>query len=89
MIFEDGDRAMRIFQSDCQENGLFRRIQCIEFIANEGASFVLSYAKSEEGSILAEGFRCREIEVRRNISGFSSSRKKDTELLISNIARKE
>ena len=50
----------------------------------KGTRFLLSYDDSEEGKRLAEGFHKREVRTRRNIAGFSGSRRTAKELLISN-----
>jgi DNA adenine methylase len=56
-------------------------------IHNRGAHFLLSYAKSPESDeVLGPWFRS-EVTVQRNISGFSRHRRKDTEVLITNISR--
>lgn len=49
-----------------------------------GAKFLVSYADSREGRYLAVGHRVRRISVRRNIAGFTGSRGRSYELLISN-----
>jgi DNA adenine methylase len=49
-----------------------------------GVTFLVSYGESEEAYYLSEGFSTKKVSVRRSISGFSESRKKTTELLISN-----
>lgn len=58
----------------------------IEAINEAKVSFVLSYAESEEGAFLKEGFHSTQISVRRNISGFAGHRKIANELIITNIA---
>jgi len=45
-------------------------------------AFVLSYAESEQALALAKGLKIREVSVKRNIAGFSASRRRATELLI-------
>jgi DNA adenine methylase len=47
-------------------------------------AFLVSYAESVEADYLAEGFHCQSVAVRRNIAGFAGSRRKATEILISN-----
>jgi len=49
-----------------------------------GASFLVSYADSREGRFLAHGYECRKTAVRRHIAGFTASRGRSYELLISN-----
>jgi len=46
--------------------------------------FLVSYAECKEGRYLAGGFACRKVAVRRNIAGFTASRRRSYELLISN-----
>jgi len=48
--------------------------------------FVVSYVKSREAEYLARDFKVSRVRVRRNISGFLTSRTTCQELLISNIA---
>ena len=49
-----------------------------------GATFVLSYADSDEGHQLGRPYYCRTVEVRRSIAGSVFKRVKRSELLISN-----
>jgi len=48
--------------------------------------FLVSYAESAEAEFLREGFLSESVGVRRNIAGFAGSRRKATEILISNRA---
>jgi DNA adenine methylase len=56
----------------------------MERLDRKGISFLVSYAQSAEARILAEGFNCRRLSVRRNIAGFAGDRADSIELLISN-----
>jgi DNA adenine methylase len=47
--------------------------------------FLVSYAASEEGSYLSDGFYCQTVSVRRNVAGFAANRRHADELLISNV----
>ncbi len=49
-----------------------------------GASFLVSYAESEEANLLKKGFSSRSVSVRRSIAGFTSSRRKVNEVIIFN-----
>lgn len=49
-----------------------------------GAKFLVSYADSKEGRYLSTGYNVRRVSVRRNIAGFTGSRGRSYELLISN-----
>ncbi|MCY4108806.1 MAG: Dam family site-specific DNA-(adenine-N6)-methyltransferase [Chloroflexi bacterium] len=69
----------------CQED-LDRLRQALEEMNDKGTQFLLSYDDSEEGRRLAEGFLKQEVQTRRNIAGFSGSRRTAKELLISNAA---
>jgi DNA adenine methylase len=51
----------------------------------KGIKFVISYAECEEGISLGKGFHIEKVAVRRNIAGFTASRRKTSELLISNV----
>ena len=53
-------------------------------LANRSVKFLVSYAQSKEGQYLAKDFQSKKIAVRRNIAGFTSSRRLSYELLISN-----
>ena len=47
--------------------------------------FLVSYADSEEGNKLSKGFYKEVVSVRRNIAGFAANRKRENEILISNV----
>jgi DNA adenine methylase len=51
-------------------------------LVSRGASFVVSYAESEEGRFLARGFATRRVTVKRHIAGSFTNRVKSRELLI-------
>jgi DNA adenine methylase len=53
-------------------------------LESRGAAFLLSYADSSEGELLARGFHAEAHSVRRNIAGFAGQRAPSTELLIFN-----
>ena len=57
---------------------------CMERLARNGVSFVVSYAESPEAEMLREGFEFEVVNVRRNIAGFASERKLSAEILIWN-----
>jgi DNA adenine methylase len=66
------------------------RLRC--FLAHAdlvGASFILSYADSEEGHYLARPFYCRTVTVRRTIAGSVFKRGPASELLITNRPHRE
>ena len=46
--------------------------------------FLVSYAESAEAEFLQEGFLSESVAARRNIAGFAGSRRKATEILVSN-----
>jgi DNA adenine methylase len=52
---------------------------------NKGIRFLVSYAESDEGTLLGKGFHVETVDVRRNIAGFATNRRKANELLISNM----
>ena len=80
-------RVFREYDSeDFNGADLERLRECIENLDNAGVKFVLSYDDSKEGKVLAEGFESRRVTTRRNIAGFSGSRRRATELLIHNVA---
>ena len=79
-------RVFREYDSaDFGVEDIARLRKCIEDLDAAGIEFVLSYDDSTEGRTLAEGFTSRRVTTRRNIAGFSGSRRTATELLISNV----
>jgi DNA adenine methylase len=54
----------------------------MEKLAERRIKFLVSYAASAEARVLGKGFKCKTVTVRRNISGFASSRAYSSELLI-------
>jgi DNA adenine methylase len=66
-------------------NDLNRLKQVIEHINSIGAKFVLSYADCEEAAFLSEGWRSAKVSTVRNISGFAKHRKRESEVLITNL----
>ena len=77
-IFKEYDRAT------FGESDLARLRRCLTSLDELGATFLLSYADSPEGSVLADGFLTRRISTRRNIAGFTGSRRNFNELLVTN-----
>lgn len=49
-----------------------------------GVAFLVSYAESEEADLLKKGFYWNTASVRRSIAGFTTSRKRVNEIMISN-----
>ncbi len=81
-------RARRVFSeyhpdTFCGED-ITRLRRWMEHLDRKGISFLVSYAQSAEARILAEGFNCRRVSVRRNIAGFAGDRANSIEILISN-----
>jgi DNA adenine methylase len=56
----------------------------MEKLDKKGISFLVSYAESAEARVLAAGFACRRVSVKRNIAGFAGDRSNSVEILISN-----
>jgi DNA adenine methylase len=56
----------------------------MENLAARKIKFVVSYAESEEAELLLKGFDHIMVTVKRNISGFTDSRRRSTEALIFN-----
>ena len=67
----------------CQAD-IDRLRESLEELDGKGTRFLLSYDDSKEGRKLAEGFHRQEVRTRRNIAGFSGSRRTAKELLICN-----
>ena len=79
-------RVFREYDSaDFNGADVARLRECIENLDSAGIKFVLSYDDSKEGKVLAGGFESRSVTTRRNIAGFSGSRRRATELLIHNV----
>ena len=79
-------RVFREYDSaDFGVEDIARLRKCIEDLDAAGIEFVLSYDDSTEGRTLAEGVKSRRVTTRRNLAGFSGSRRTATELLISNV----
>ena len=78
-------RVFRQYDSaDFNDGDIDRLRESLEELDEKGTRFLLSYDDSKEGERLAEGFHKREVRTRRNIAGFSGSRRIASELLISN-----
>jgi DNA adenine methylase len=56
--------------------------QWMEYFAAREIPFLVSYASSDEADFLRNGFRSRRVAVRRNISGFTTTRATSGEVLI-------
>lgn len=77
-IFKEYDRAT------FGESDLARLRRALTTLDELGATFLLSYADSPEGSVLADGFSSKKIATRRNIAGFTGNRRDFNELLVTN-----
>ena len=82
-IFKEYDRAT------FGESDLARLRRSLTALDELGATFLLSYADSPEGSALADGFLTKRISTRRNIAGFTGSRRNFSELLVTNRSVKQ
>ena len=79
-------RVFRQYNSaDFCDTDLVRLRECLVNLDGKGTRFLLSYDVSKEGERLADGFKKRKVSTRRNIAGFSGSRRVAQELLISNF----
>ncbi len=65
---------------------LLRLRQAMESMASRGARFVVSYAADDEALCHWQGFDVASASVRRNVAGFTASRRRDRELLVSNAS---
>lgn len=66
-------------------NDLDRLAEELKVIDASGAKFVLSYAYCKEALSSFNGWSKRKVFVRRNIAGFSASRKSAAEVIVTNI----
>ena len=56
----------------------------MEIMTDRRVAFLVSYAESDEADFLRKGFYSEMVSVKRNIAGFSGSRVRANEMLISN-----
>ncbi len=81
-------RARRVFNEYHPEtfggDDIKRLRLWLEKLDKRRISFLVSYAESAEAHVLAKGFVCRRVSVRRNIAGFAVDRSNSYEILISN-----
>jgi DNA adenine methylase len=68
------------------EKDLYSLRGWLETLANRNIKFLVSYAESDEADVLRKGFHSKVISVRRNIAGFSASRLRSNEILISSTS---
>ena len=86
-------KARRVFNeydaSVFRSEDLHRLRQWLERFADRGIPFLVSYADCEEARFLCRGFHTQAVTVKRNIAGFTRSRVRSSELLISSVPRPE
>ena len=79
----------RIFTQYCNHtfglNDIDRLHSSISYINNIGAYFLLSYANTKKIKSIFHQWTTFEVDVQRNIAGFSKFRRKSPELIITNI----
>jgi DNA adenine methylase len=66
------------------ERDLDRLRSCLVELDRRGVHFVLSYADSAEGRMLASNWGYRRVRTRRNVAGFSGDRRLAFEVMASN-----
>lgn len=80
-------RVFKEYHPDTFSEGDVKRLRdAIHDLDKRGVSFLISYADSAEGRLLAEGWISRRIRTRRNVAGFISHRRNAYEILASNRA---
>jgi len=67
-----------------EKSDLGRLESALKYIDSVGAKFLLSYADSSDIEPLKKEWNYTRVQVRRNVSGFSSSRRLASEVVISN-----
>ena len=78
-------RVFREYQAgEFSSLDLSRLRSWLKKLDDQGIDFIVSYADSQEGRGLGEGFSAKRVRVRRNIAGFAKHRRFAYELLISN-----
>jgi DNA adenine methylase len=81
----DSRRVFREYDASQFDFGSIWRLRvCLEELAANHVSFLVSYAVCKEAWFLAEGFQTKIVRVRRNIAGFAKHRRYAKELLIFN-----
>jgi DNA adenine methylase len=81
----DSRRVFREYDPSQFDFGSIWRLRvCLEELAANNVSFLVSYAVCKEAWFLAEGFETKIVRVRRNIAGFAKHRRYARELLIFN-----
>jgi DNA adenine methylase len=65
---------------------LERLASTVDWLANKGATFVLSYADCREARALFRHWPKTTVVAQRNVAGFVNFRRKDRELIVSNCA---
>jgi DNA adenine methylase len=78
-IFSDYDKV------GFNELDVKRLKEHLDKLTERGIVFLLSYAKSSEAKYLMQGYPIKEINVRRNIAGFTKYRREAKEWISSNI----
>lgn len=68
---------------------LGRLRRALTSLDGRGIAFLVSYAESPEAELLKQGWHWTHVQTRRNIAGFSGSRGTASEVLVSNVERKE
>ena len=81
----DSRRVFREYDASQFDFGSIWRLRvCLEELAANKVSFLVSYAVCKEAWFLADGFQTKIVRVRRNIAGFAKHRRYARELLIFN-----
>ncbi len=81
----DSRRVFREYDASQFDFGSIWRLRvCLEELAANNISFLVSYALCKEAQFLATGFNTRIVHVRRNVAGFAKHRRRARELLIFN-----
>lgn len=62
-----------------------RLVSALKAISDGGGRFVCTYDVDEEAIFSGMGWRTDYIEVHRNVGGFSSSRRRDREVVVTNV----
>lgn len=62
-----------------------RLASCVKHIDESGGKFLLSYGKCESIEDIFKEWNLKSVTVQRNIAGFAKNRRKDDEMIITNI----
>jgi DNA adenine methylase len=86
----DSRRVFREYGARCfSTSDMVRLAENLKRIDHSGADFLVSYADSKEARAITREWNATRLPIRRHVAGFSGSRRRAYEWLISNMDLKE